>query len=129
MKKLLLILLSTILIFNCILGCNDTPKTITIYTPDGAPAIALTPAINKGFENVKFNVVDGQTIGSYVTGETPKADICVLPINMACNLLGSGENYQLLGTVTHGNFYLLSKDSDIITKDNLINLQSESIWS
>ncbi len=121
MKKFLLILLSTILIFNGILGCN-AQEEITVYTPDGAPAIALTPAMNERFENVKFNVVDGQTIGSFVTGEDLKADICVLPINMASNLLGSGDNYKLLGTLTHGNFYLLSKNSTVITKDNLKDL-------
>ena len=116
MKKLLLSILSIIIIFSSFLGCNENSDVIYVYTPDGAPAISLTPAMNKGFENVKFNVVDGQTIGTYVTGENLKADICVLPINMAANLLGDGKNYQLLGTVTHGNFYLLSKSSK-----NIIN--------
>ena len=122
MKKLLLILLSTILIFNGILGCSKLQEEISIYLPDGAPAIALTPAMNKGFEKVKFNVVDGQTIGSFVTGKELKADICALPINMASNLLGSGDNYKLLGTITHGNFYLLSKKDITITTDNLQDL-------
>ena len=67
-------------------------------------------------------MVDSQTIGAYVTGEELKADISVLPINMASNLLGNGENYKLLGTVTHGNFYLLSKSSSVITNDNLRDL-------
>ena len=126
MKKLLLIILSTILLFN-VASCTKNNDIITVYTPDGAPAISLTPAMNKGFKNVEFNVVDGQTIGSFVTGENLKADICVLPINMAANLLGNGENYKLLGTITHGNFYLLSKSNDIIAKDNLKNLVGKTI--
>ena len=126
MKKLLLILLSSILIIFSF-GCSESDSVIYIYTPDGAPAIALTPAMNKGFEKVDFNVIDSQTIGSFVTGENPKADVCVLPINMASNLLGNGTTYQLLGTVTHRNFYLLSKDSKIITKDNLTDLVGKTI--
>ena len=122
MKKIILTILSTILIFNCILGCKGASETISVYSPDGAPAIALTPAMNESFDNVKFNVVDGQTIGSFVTGEDLKADICVLPINMASKLLGDGKNYKLLGTLTHGNFYLLSKSDMSITTDNLQDL-------
>ncbi len=121
MKKLLLILLSFILIFLNV-GCDKDDSVIYVYTPDGAPAISLTPAMNKGFDGVNFNVVDGQTIASFVTGENLKADVCVLPINMASNLLGDGKNYKLLGTVTHGNFYLLSKSNVTITKDNLTDL-------
>lgn len=121
MKKLLLILLSIILLFFSF-SCDKNEEAINVYAPDGAPAISLTPAMNKGFDGVNFNVVDGQTIASFVTGENLKADVCVLPINMASNLLGDGKNYQLLGTVTHGNFYLLSKRNVSITKDNLTDL-------
>ena len=89
---------------------------------DGWMDDGYTPAMNKDFDGVEFNVIDGQTIGAFVTGENLKADICVLPINMASNLLGNGENYKLLGTITHGNFYLLSKNDISITKDNLSSL-------
>lgn len=121
MKKLFLFLLTITLIFNCFIGCNEN-QTLTLYTPDGAPALAIAPAINKGFENIEFNVVDSQTIGTFVTGESPKADICVLPINMASNLIGNSDSYKLLGTLTHGNFYFLSKSNSVISSENLQDL-------
>ena len=40
--------------------------------------------------------------------ETKNADFCILPVNAAAKLLGKGEKYQMLGTVTHGNLFILS---------------------
>jgi NitT/TauT family transport system substrate-binding protein len=36
------------------------------------------------------------------------ADLCVLPVNLASKLLGSGEKYQMLGLVTQGNLYFIT---------------------
>lgn len=84
----------------------------SLYTPDGAPALAIAKMIG-GDEEVDYHVVDSNTIGNYVTGETPTADLCVLPVTAASKLLGSGEKYTMLATVTHGNLYLLSHDANL----------------
>lgn len=127
MKKLLALFIISILItsFN-LLGCKSDNE-IHVYTPDGAPAIALTPAMDKGLDGAFFHVIDSQTIGSVVTGENPEADVCVLPINMASNLIGDGQDYKLLGTITHGNFYFLSNSQVSLNRDNLQSLVGKTV--
>ena len=83
----------------------------TIAMPDGAPALALAQLMSENMQfggTVNYSVVNANTIQTYVTGENPQAELCVLPVNAAAMALGSGENYKMLGTVTHGNIYILS---------------------
>lgn len=111
-------------------GTEKYDGEISVYAPDGAPALGLANIMSEaGFYNgkVKFNIVDATTIQTFVTGATPKADICVLPVNLAVKLLGGGEKYSLLGTLTHGNLYLLSKDKERITTDNLSKLKGKRV--
>ncbi len=89
---------------------NDETVTASVYMPDGAPALSMAKLMSEKKDGVAFNVVDASTISTFVTGENPKADLCVLPLNAASKLLGTGETYTMLGTVTHGNLYLLSHD-------------------
>ena len=72
--------------------------------------------------SVIYNIVAANAIQGYVTGEAPAADICILPLNAASKLVGSGETYTMLGTVTNGNLYILSGDDEQITKDNIAEL-------
>lgn len=85
-----------------------------IYMPDGAPALAMAKFMSESRAGCDFNVVDASTITTYVTGQSPAADLCVLPLNAASKLLGTGEKYTMLGTVTHGNLYLLSTSEETI---------------
>jgi len=102
--------------------------TYSVYAPDGAPALSLISAIAEADEHFTYHVVDASTIQTYVTGNEPKADFCVLPVNAASKLLGSGETYQMLGTVTNGNLYFLSTgDNATLTADNLSSLAGKRI--
>ena len=103
-------------------ACNDSYETYTVYAPDGAPALALANAVQEEGEgeNFDFRIVDSSTIAAQVQGETPNADFCILPVNAAAKFLGTGETYQMLGTVTNGNMYLLTTgENPVITSDNL----------
>ena len=111
-------------------ACTDGQETgdgefsYSVYMPDGAPALSVAQLMaedNMQFGGeVDYNVVDSSTIQTYVKGNSPEADICILPVNLAAQLLGTGENYKMLGTVTHGNLFLLSKTDDTqINSDNL----------
>lgn len=98
-------------------GCDekkgDTPtEEIEVYMPDGAPALSMAKfmAEDRADDGVSYHVVDAGTVAKYVTGNAPQADLCVLPLNAASKLLGSGDAYRLLGTVTHGNLYMLSTE-------------------
>ena len=110
----------------------DTPgtpaKTYSVYAPDGAPALALVNAIEDGSDAFEYHVVDSSTIQTYVTGAEPVADFCILPLNAASKLLGTGTTYEMLGTVTNGNiFFLSAEDNEDLTKDNLSTLIGKSV--
>lgn len=95
----------------CACGGSDN-KPLRVIAPDGAPALSLINAVsheeNKSEKRYDFEFVDANNIASYVTGETPEADVCVLPVNAAAKLLGKGDVYQMIGTVTNGNLYFLT---------------------
>ena len=126
MKKLIPLLLSIAL---CLLaGCTPSLDVMSVYMPDGAPSIGFARAMyDDSIEGVEYHVVDPTTIVFTVSGGSPIADVCVLPINSAVKLLGSGETYRLLGTVTHGNLYLLGYEDESITLDNISSLIGERI--
>lgn len=108
-------------------GGEDGKTTFSVYAPDGAPALALANLIageETSTDRYDFDVhiVDANTIATYVTGNSPAADFCILPSNAAGKLLGTGETYQMLGTVTNGNLYFLTdtnKRLPELTQDNL----------
>ena len=104
---------------------------ISVYAPDGAPALGLAKlmATNETVNcaEIEYNVVNATTIQTFVTGATPKADVCVLPVNLAVKLLGSGEKYTMLGTLTHGNLFIVSNGGKTITKQNISSLRGKTV--
>lgn len=104
-------------------GETEYSKGFSVYAPDGAPALGLAKLmVENSLTNADYHIVNAATIRTYVSGENPQADICVLPVNLAVKLLGNGQNYKLIGTLTHGNLYLLSKSDKKISVDNLHDL-------
>lgn len=125
MKKALLVIISIIFSIN-FFACKSSNSTITVYTPDGAPALGVVSVID-AVEGVDVKIVGADVIATNVTGKNPKADVCVLPINLAVKLLGSGEEYKMLGTVTHGNFYFLSEENTVIDLEKPSELKGLTI--
>ncbi len=127
MKKLLCTILaatmSAIGVFG-IAACGQKSNELEVVAPDGAPALALLNAIageeQKEEELFDFEVVNSSLIQTFVTGASPKADIAVLPVNLAAKMLGNGASYEMLGAVTWGNFYFLTTgDNPVLTAENL----------
>ena len=111
-------------------ACNQgaAGSGYSVYAPDGAPALALVNAIEDKAEKFEYHVVDSSTIQTYVTGEKPEADFCILPLNAASKVLGTGTVYQMLGTVTNGNlFFLSAEDNEDLTSENLSTLVGKSV--
>ncbi|MBP5242600.1 MAG: hypothetical protein J6Z36_02795, partial [Clostridia bacterium] len=139
MKKLLATLFAAVLAVTMGIFAACAPQeapeeeavTAQIYMPDGAPALALAKymAEDTAEDGIEYHVVEATTIQTYVTGNAPAADLCVLPVNLAAKLLGTGETYQLLGTVTHGNLYILSTDADakVETAADLQSLKGKTV--
>lgn len=113
-------------------ACKKEKTDITVYMPDGAPAIAVAGAMHADTadDGVCYKVVKADTIASVVSYEkdSDNADICVMPASTASKLLGNGEKYALAATLTHGNLYLISKKSETkYTTDNLSELLGKTV--
>ncbi len=138
MKKLFTGMMCVAMCGVAVLGaaaCGDDDRsrghgtTFSLYAPDGAPALALAnlldgekSAVDGDNFDFDVHVVNATTIQTYVAGETPKADFCILPVNAAGMLLGTGATYQMLGTVTNGNLYFLkdgTKELPDLTAENI----------
>lgn len=106
--------------------------TVKIYVPDGAPALGLAKLLNDNWAcdgaETEYNVVNAATVQTYVTGANPKADICVLPVNLAVKLLGGGEKYKAVATLTHGNLFLLKNgEKSNISAENISSLRGKTV--
>ena len=108
-------------------GSVEISQKISVYAPDGAPALGLAKLMAEDKLNADYHIVDPGTIQSDVGGKNPQADICVLPVNLAVKILGNAQNYKLIGTLTHGNLYILSKNSTKIGTDNLQDLVGKTV--
>ena len=133
MKRKVSILLASLLFAVGFAACSDNKeeKEIIVYMPDGAPALALAGLMAEDTQEdgVSYNVVPATAIASKVTykEEEKNADLCVMPVTAASKLLGNGENYTMLGAVTHGNLYLIAKDEVQYTADNLSSLIGKKV--
>ncbi|MBQ8292104.1 MAG: hypothetical protein IJX88_06355 [Clostridia bacterium] len=132
-KRLLASVFACVLLFGGV-GCKDEEvkkSDITVYMPDGAPALALAQLMHEDTENdgVTYSVVAPTEIKTKVTYKdmAKNADLCVLPVTAGAKLLGSGENYQMLGAVTRGNLYLLGKTDETFTADTLSGLLGKTV--
>ena len=131
MKKKISVLLAGLLFaVGFAAGCKKEQDEITVYMPDGAPALAMAQlmAEDKEDDGVTYNVVPATLIASKVTykEEEKNADLCVMPVTAASKLLGKGERYVMLGAVTHGNLYLIAKEGEY-TAENLSTLVGKTV--
>lgn len=126
MKKFITLVLTLFISLTSLFACNNENE-ISVYAPDGAPALSLSYAIKSQIENVSFNIISSDKIASVVSGNEKKADISILPINMASKLIGNGTEYKMLGVITHGNFYFLSSQEININANNLSSLVGKTI--
>lgn len=127
-----------LLFSSCGLQAGGEADAFTLYVPDGAPALAAAGMMEEDFfveysgkrAEIDCYAVNPSVIATKVTNkdEDKNADFCILPLTAASKLLGSGENYTLLGAVTHGNLYLVSANSNVqYTSENLSALQGKTV--
>lgn len=135
-KKSMALLCATICAVGCAVGVtacqkDGMDKEITVYMPDGAPALAMAGLMVKDTaeDGISYYVTKADAIASKVTykEEEKNADFCVMPLNAASKLLGDGSRYVMLGAVTHGNLYIVSKEETIYTRENLSSLVGKKV--
>lgn len=132
MKRLFTFFVTLVLATVCALGVsacnkgNDGGK-LSVYVPDGAPALSVAALADSA--QFAVHVIDANTVITKVTGANPKADIAILPVNSAVKTLGDGNAYRMLGTVTHGNLFLLKKQGgeDINSPADLNKLEGKTV--
>ena len=112
-------------------GCGDKKGAeVTVYMPDGAPALALAGVMHKDVpeDGITYRVVDSSAIATKISANDPadNADVCILPVNLAAKKLGDGSAYQMLGLVTQGNLYFIS-NKDVPEVDDLSALQGKTV--
>lgn len=131
MKKLLSLLCTGIFLLAGVACEKQGKEEIGVYTPDGAPALALAEMMSKDTEEdgVTYNVVNATGIEALVqyNDESKNADICILPLTDASLYLSGGDKYALLGTVTHGNFFIVTEGEERYDLDNLSSLVGKKI--
>ena len=130
-RKISLVVAGLMLASGFAMACNKEQEEIAVCMPDGAPALALAGlmAEDTDGDGVSYNVVPASLIASKVTykEESKNADLCVMPVTAASKLLGNGDRYVMLGAVTHGNLYLLAKDGEVYTADNVSSLVGKKV--
>lgn len=134
MKKYLAILVAILLLVSlCTMcACNnnggeqDQPKEITMYVPDGAPALSVANIIN---DKTVGNTIVNTTI---TTGEAVvakcgngEADMAVLPTNAAVNICSKRSDYLLFSVNVYGVLYIVGTEN--IT--SLSQLQEQKLYS
>nr|MBO4518243.1 ABC transporter substrate-binding protein [Clostridia bacterium] len=127
MKKIIALVLSmvsalTVFAFSACGGKKDA-NVLTVYAPDGAPALSVAKFINDkesfGTDTaVEYNVVAAANIGTVMTQGT--GDIIIMPVNAASKLYkaNSSDKYKMAGVITHGNLYIMAKEN--LTVQDLI---------
>lgn len=115
-------------------GCKKDKELgeVGVYMPDGAPSLAFAKLMSEDSEDdgVFYRVVNPALIQTKVTADKDEdnADFCVLPVTASSKLLGSGEKYKLLATVTHGNLFMVSKmQAPTFTQENLHLLKGKTV--
>lgn len=132
MKKLLAFFATVVLTIACALGVSACNKgsdggKLSVYVPDGAPALSVAALADS--DTFGVHVIDANIITTKVMGSSPIADIAIMPVNAAVKMLGNGNTYQMLGTVTHGNLFLLKKQGgeDIAAPADLNKLTGKTV--
>ena len=130
-KKFTAMLCAAVCAVGCMAGFAACEKDTldgeaVVCMPDGAPALALAKLMHEDTEDdgLTYRVVKADAIASKVTyeDEDKNADFCIIPLNAATKLLGEGDRYVMVGAVTHGNLYIVSKSETKYTKENLSSL-------
>ncbi len=118
MKRTICIILSLVFVFTCLFSLTAcSPKadeTLTVYVPDGAPALSVALLMEKDFtlggKKVDVKIGTGAEVKTALSGG--KADIAVLPTNACAALYNGGLDIKMLSVQTWGLLYLVGNQID-----------------
>jgi len=102
MKKILLIILLSFILFGC-----KKDDSITIIVPYGSPKLAQLYLENS--DDYQVDVVNGADPLVAAFGSSSH-DVIFAPTNLGAKMYQSKDSYQLLATIVWGNYYLVSNE-------------------
>ena len=123
MKKTIAILLLLSLTLFCavsFVGCSEDSDSITVIVPDGGPALGMAYLmknhsmingvkinyeIKNGADDIKAAVMNG------------KADIAIMPTNLAAALYNNKIEIKLVATNSYGLMYLITNQGETTLSD------------
>lgn len=110
----------------CALCACNGGEEITLYVPDGAPALSVAKIIHDGkvgTQTVQTVVTTGEdVVAKCASGE---ADLAVLPTNAAVKICSERDDYQLFTVNVYGLLYIVGTEQI----SNISDLQGETLLS
>ena len=127
MKKYLAILVAIILIVSacaCLSACEK--DEITLYVPDGAPALSVAKIIYDGkVGNDKVNTLISTGEDVVAKCSSGEADMAVLPTNAAVKICTSRSDYLMFSVNVYGVLYIVGTEHI----DSIADLQGQTLYS
>lgn len=107
MKKIVILIFAFI---SVILSSCKNEDNITLYVPDGTPALAITNILDNGFSCENMNVVPKLVSASDIAGYVSKDSNClaIMPTVSAATLYNKGVDIKIITTNIFGNLYIAS---------------------
>ena len=122
MKKLtaFLLIFSIFSTLFVLCACNPTEEQLTLYVPDGAPALAVAKLLQDptvAGKTIKVTITTGANVkAKMLSGE---ADLAICPTNMGAGLYNQGVDYQFVCANVFGVLYMVSHDTSITSLSQL----------
>lgn len=123
MKKIFTVIMSLLITMSILVGCDSKKEEVTktvnvnIGAPDGLPAISIAKLaqedaqIKEGYD-VEY-ILESTSVALSTDVMKENLDIAIVPSNMAALAYNKTSNYQIVGTIGKGSFYLVSSDEDV----------------
>lgn len=117
MKKFLRVLAAMVMSLTLLAAasCDNvvSGQSVSVIIPDGAPAVAMAKLINGGNigkSNTQYEIVTGvDSVASNIS--SGKADIAIMPINVAAKLYNKGISLKLVSANIAGCLYLIGTET------------------
>ena len=127
MKKILIALLCIVFPFVAF-GCNKDNQAVTIYAPDGAPALAISQMMSENFTVDGYETAYNVVPAAQIKDKALTSDLAIVPSNMASILYNqTNGKYKLVSVNTFGNLYLVGK-SGTAQIQSLADLAGQTVY-
>ena len=126
-KYLAILIVVTLIISVCAFAaCDNNNEELTLYVPDGAPALSVAKIISDGkvgSHKVTTAVTTGEAvIAKCASGE---ADLAVLPTNAALKICNTRNDYRIFSVNVYGVLYVVGTEHI----DDIVDLKGETLYS